>query len=260
MPNDAGDASRADRDADHGRYGPKRFVAFVDILGFSDFVGRADEQPELIEKIQKALAALATHSTGPENEAPHNAIQASVFSDNIVISGHDQPYGLGILLIGTAGICLRLLELGFLTRGGIAYGKLAHDKRMVFGPGLVEAAELERSVAHYPRVVLSESVVARAYELIEQAPDFGNFLRVDSDGLFFLHYLHKTLPAPFYRLCLPVGATLGGARLFEPVREVLLQLSARKDMPLRTRSKVVWMVSYLNRAAADLGLEPISPI
>ena len=181
-----------------------------------------------------------------------------MFSDNIVISGHDQPYGLGVLLLGAAGICLRLLELGFLTRGGIAYGKLAHDAHMVFGPGLIEAANLERTVAHYPRVVFSEGVVERARQLREQAPSFPNLLGIDNDGIHHLHYLQRTFPPAFYSLSLPVGSQLGPERLFLPIRQVLSEITDRTEVPLRTQSKVAWMVSYLNRVAPELQLEPIA--
>ena len=57
LPDDSGSV-RSDRDTEHGRYGPKRFVAFIDILGFSDFIEQADKQPELIPQIREALARI----------------------------------------------------------------------------------------------------------------------------------------------------------------------------------------------------------
>jgi hypothetical protein len=247
-----------DRDTEHGEYGPSRFVALIDILGFAELVRRLDQEPSLVDTIRTALAALTLYGTGPENEAPHNAVQTTVFSDNIVLSASDRPYALGILLLGCSGICLRLLELGFLTRGGIAYGRLAHDSRLVFGDGLVQAAELEAKVAVYPRVVLAKSVVDRMAKLLEHAPAYPNLGRVDFDGVHHLHYLHRKFPAEFYRLALPLGSTSSDGVSFLAIRNAILAAMGHSGSDLRVRSKVQWMVRYFNELATELGVEAIS--
>ncbi len=60
-------------------------------------------------------------------------------------------------------------------------GKLYHKNRVVFGPALVDAFELESKVAKFPRILISRS--AMGYIV-------GNpFVHVDVDGRPFLDYL-----------------------------------------------------------------------
>lgn len=46
---------------------------------------------------------------------------------------------------------IELLQLGFLTRGGITIGPVHHRDNIIFGPALIEAVALEKE-AHYPRI------------------------------------------------------------------------------------------------------------
>jgi hypothetical protein len=143
----------------------KRFVAFIDILGFRDIIARSTyEPPEItIEKILSALnypgpvakGKMLIGKVGDISESNHKATQ---FSDNIVISTDHNEAGLLYLVDHIEHIVFNLLKLGFFCRGGISSGPLYHNKNIVFGPAMVEAYDLERYKAVHPRVILSENV------------------------------------------------------------------------------------------------------
>lgn len=51
---------------------------------------------------------------------------------------------------------MELLSKIFLIRGGIAYGKIYHGNNMVYGPGLIEAYNIEQEVEN-PFIGISDS-------------------------------------------------------------------------------------------------------
>jgi len=85
------------------------------------------------------------------------AVQAGAFSDNYVLS---MPAEFGIrILLSAAALRIKLLQLGFLTRGGVTVGQMYHIDNVVFGPALIEAVALEKE-AHYPRLLCSDGLLA----------------------------------------------------------------------------------------------------
>jgi hypothetical protein len=85
------------------------------------------------------------------------AVQAGAFSDNYVLS---MPAEFAIrILLSAAALRIKLLQLGFLTRGGVTVGQMYHIDNVVFGPALIEAVALEKE-AHYPRLLCSDGLLA----------------------------------------------------------------------------------------------------
>jgi len=52
-----------------------------------------------------------------------------------------------------------LIDYGFIIRGAITIGDLYHDERIVFGPALNQAYEIESTIANYPRVIVDKRIV-----------------------------------------------------------------------------------------------------
>ena len=150
-----------------------RLVAYVDIIGWSSACCSEDrDELSCVREAARALAEVsednsenahaaleewATKNAGAQVNTMRREVRVSVFSDNYVVS-MPSSFGLRIAL-DVAGIALRLLRLGFLTRGGIARGKMRHDAQGAFGPALIEAVKLEGE-AHLPRILCSSEVVA----------------------------------------------------------------------------------------------------
>jgi hypothetical protein len=61
--------------------------------------------------------------------------------------------GFGFRILSSASaLCIKLLQLGFLTQGGVTIGPMHHHDNVVLGPAVIEAVALERE-AHYPRLL-----------------------------------------------------------------------------------------------------------
>lgn len=143
----------------------ERFVAFLDILGFSDIIHRTVlSPPEIsINEIISALVVpepaqkgkLIIGNVGDISKSDHKITQ---FSDSIVISTESTKAGLLHLIDHIERIAFSLLKMGFLCRGGVSKGLLFHDENIVFGPAMIDAYDLESKEAICPRIVLSKGV------------------------------------------------------------------------------------------------------
>ncbi len=130
-------------------------------------------------------------------------------------------------------------------RGGVEKGSLAIGPEFVFGSGLNAAYAAESSVAHWPRITISEAVLATFGDAVTEASDdpaveFGSLL-VDEDGQCFVHYLAWSLKS--------------GAPEFMLQRHkeaVVTRLAACKSNP-RASDKMRWAASYHDYSAKVLG-------
>jgi len=134
-----------------------RYVAFVDILGFSEIVRKTkhDETTVRVVALAHALTAIGSHHPSL-NE--NDDFQFQTFSDSIVMSSAATLTGLLHIFHSISELNISLLKPGLLTRGAVARGKLHHDRFVMFGPALLDAYGIETTVAKYPRVVLSRAV------------------------------------------------------------------------------------------------------
>ncbi|RTL53985.1 MAG: hypothetical protein EKK40_05470 [Bradyrhizobiaceae bacterium] len=146
----------------------ERIVVYIDILGWSqaclhDQEVRLVNAVKLIHDTAKDYSAFTkerigelTKRIGGQKNVLYETIQVGAFSDNIIIS---MPVAHGFRALQSAGnIVIGLLQQGFLTRGGVAVGKLHHRDNIVFGPALIKAVEIEKQ-AYFPRVICDDAVV-----------------------------------------------------------------------------------------------------
>jgi hypothetical protein len=108
------------------------------------------------------------------------------FSDSIVFS---KPFDLNSLhsFIETIGSWQKFLILqGLLCRGGITFGKHFVKDRFLFSKAMIDAYNLEKSRARFPRIVISEDLL----ELASTSIDI-NSMKIckEDDGEYFIHYL-----------------------------------------------------------------------
>lgn len=159
------------------------FVAFVDLLGFSEMVRSDCESagaPKHLEVLYDAHLRAVT-SLGKDLEA--GLIQ---FSDSIVFSRPFDLNSLGKFILAIAAWQKSLLCDGLLCRGGVTFGKHFLKDRFIFSKGLIDAYHLEKNEARYPRIAISRDLLELAI------PEGGNAsLRVlrEHDGVTFIDYL-----------------------------------------------------------------------
>jgi hypothetical protein len=236
-------------------------VLFVDLLGFSESTFRLDANLQasvlaLLTNIASLKSDFVSTTTKQENGTTHNVRPSiSTFSDHIVASyslarieaeENIKPLIVMAHLSGlVSSIALRALSIGFLTRGGVATGKLYHSGGVVFGEALVEAVALENRTAIYPRVVLSAQA-----GLFFNSRNYG-WTTEDFDGIHYIDY---------YRDCVLKavppgdGYAKGTEHWFMHAANVLEQnLSKLKDSKhTNERAKWVYFVRKLHEALSKL--------
>lgn len=177
----------------------ERVVAFIDILGFTKIIENSVIDDNEFSKTFYALSYFEneTRNNLEVGKAAEYGRIVTAFSDSIVISYPMSRATMRALL----GDVLRLQEavstFGYFIRGGVTFGKLFHEKGMIFGPALVEAYNMENKIAVYPRVILTpdyfsqfESLPNETAELLNVNPfHLDDLVIQDDDGHYFLDFL-----------------------------------------------------------------------
>jgi hypothetical protein len=118
------------------------------------------------------------------------------FSDCIVISYKaDRPAALFQLVNKLSLLVVSIADRGYLLRGGLTFGDLLHTDKIVVGPALLRAHELESTVAGVPRVIIDpiafDTVLTNPsyqHEPSEELEYVRSFLKQDTDGFWFFDY------------------------------------------------------------------------
>lgn len=148
------------------------YCAFIDILGFSEFIKNTPTPQAIIDALNK-VKSVAGYEHPMHAPRPALAIKSisgselkmnvSYFSDSIALSvPENEPWALTLILSWGLYITTELLtNHNLLVRGGIAKGRLYHKDNIVFGPALVRAHQLEVN-ANYPRIILDKGIIEDA--------------------------------------------------------------------------------------------------
>jgi hypothetical protein len=233
-----------------------RYVAFVDILGFSDIVVR-NAGPEMTE--QRLALVKTLHEIGNRelDKEYGEDFRFQQFSDSMIISDKATRTGLFNLLDAIAGLGRDLLANGFLIRGGIAKGYLHHDDQVVFGPAFLEAYQIETTIAEYPRVVLSAQTYVDFRNLVKERGTrkeiqalgdsewLKDLIKLDDDGPAFVHILRGLSDDDLLSDWNAIASTI--TRL----------LSEAMHDPRRYK-KLKWIAVYWNSTAMDTKRTKIS--
>ena len=222
----------------------ERAVAFLDVLGFSNLVSRAQTMPPDLKTLQGLRAVLDSHvqldnrTLAPS--VPKNVAPKYIFiSDSIIISSplrQGDYSGLAVVAVKTIQIAQKLLRSGHLLRGGISVGPVWHDETNIFGTGYIEAFKTEQAADH-PHVVLSESAGKAWAEVLGLVPG----LAAKYEGRLSLDVLN-----PAYLQ----GAEVHGAieDFFADTKECIT--SNLRSLPLgsASRAKWEWFAGFYNDA------------
>lgn len=190
-------------------------VAFIDILGFKEIVKKSERNPRLLKTIYQSLGFLKKRELPDkwnlqlveiEEDAQKRNLSdfdiadrtfSSAFSDSIVVSvivdDNNINASLSTLLANLAYVGSKFIMDGILIRGGITIGKIIHNETgIVFGQGLIDAYHLESRAAKYPRIILSDKLIAKLNYPLETKRDrfpYHQYLKRFSDGCVGLHQL-----------------------------------------------------------------------
>lgn len=170
----------------------KRVVCYFDILGFRGAICNGRVTASDIDRLFGEIDTVMEEWGG-------DVVDGSYFSDSFVVS-IKMMTGTIKHLNFIVKILEKLLEYGFLARGGIAYGDIIHTRSRVYGPALIEAVRAEER-AIYPRIIADGSLRNVTLPTIGNAKiDYLTFLtdyvfiKTDAvDGMPYVDYISSIL-------------------------------------------------------------------
>ncbi len=177
-----------------------RIVCFIDILGFSSIIKgtvsreKKKEAQQMLDNVCNALELLREYS----DEMSAYKISTTQFSDSIVISfpWNEEEWHLLSVFRTIKYIQVALLyRYQLLLRGGIVVGEMVHTDRLLVGPAMIDAYELESKCANSPRIVLDPKVMYRYNKLKSNAKKDGHIepndiIHKDFDGTSYIDYFN----------------------------------------------------------------------
>ena len=218
----------------------EKYVAFIDLLGFSNLVRASAESAAKQDAIVEAIGRLK--DTACCNPATDLVI--TYFSDCLVISSSRTPAGLVGMLQSIKTIAENLLVVDVLVRGGLTLGSIHHDTQFMFGPGMLAAYDMERCEAKHPTILISPQVKAD----------------VDDAGLSYLvlhdnaepdrHYVHYLISFSTYD-----PTPRNGLLILDGPAQLIRHFIARRlnaDVG-STWAKAEWLERYWNETVGTVG-------
>ncbi|RRB02660.1 hypothetical protein [Larkinella rosea] len=193
----------------------KRVVAFIDILGFKDIIKTSESNPAKLNLIYESLLFLKNREKPEEWNLQLIEIEeyaqkrglakfniadktsCTCFSDSIVISVQIEEENINeiisTLITNLSFIGAKLMTDGILFRGAITIGNIIHkDNGLVIGQALIDAYQLELSVAKNPRIILSKNLLEKLNYPIETNKDrfpYHQYLSRFDDGCVGFHQM-----------------------------------------------------------------------
>ncbi len=154
----------------------KKFVVFFDILGWRNKIAAAGEDAKAVARLHNILALFRMLADQKE-DSDRARSRMTTFSDNVVISHSLERQRSLVFLVGMIQVCAAMER--YLVRGGLTAGSIVHNEKVVFGPALNRAYELESRVAVFPRIVVDAACVSRFKD--------HSFI-VQEDGVYFFDF------------------------------------------------------------------------
>lgn len=236
----------------------KRYVTFVDILGFKEIVKKAESDEDYQKEVSDVLNYIANirdeNYNGIFSKYGINS-DVSVFSDSIVISHsckEDDADALYELLIDLMFLCIDLIDKGIYVRGGVVFGDIIHNKNISWGPALIEAYKLEENDAIYPRIIIDKNAIDNAKEKYAvkypydiDGSGLDRLILLDADGAYYLDYLSQYSEFDDYDNYI---------KWLNHIR-TNIELNLKKSLSPRIKMKYVWFANYYNKTISDLSKE-----
>lgn len=180
-----------------------KFVAFLDVMGFSNLVngGSIDNLESYFEKITEVLDKLRQDKAD---------IKSFLISDSIILIAPSGLSGFIQLLWAIRRIQSAILWRKILLRGAVSYGQVYYnkEKNIIVGKGFIKAYLLEQE-AVYPRVIIDPSIIRQLstdkkafLKQINKTLDYtfedrliykkSDFTKITDDGIF-IDYANKSI-------------------------------------------------------------------
>lgn len=204
----------------------ERLICFIDLLGFKQTIEQSMKEDEVrlrlfevFEEFRDGGLEKLIYGSVPYLAESGLISLGEVYGDDVL--QFDGDYGLVITQFSDSFVisapasnsascemlfrCLAIIKmqfffnLGMLMRGGMAIGKLVHNRGgALFGPAMNEAYAIESNLAIYPRVVVSE----KAYNFLDnifKGMMYEGVATIDNEGLPAFDLISIFLKWGYYR-------------------------------------------------------------
>jgi hypothetical protein len=213
--------ARAPAPPEEGYSYPEKYVAFVDILGFSDLVERADQDAKLRKNLAEILHIFQTTC----GTIPTIGTRVTQFSDSLVVTANRTEQGLRSILSGCEWLAMNLIQYAVLLRGGVAIGRVSHEPHILFGSGVNRAHQFEKSGGP-PRIGLAAEVVAD----IESFPLFNDSAVWTTDPESGVPMLHTLRQVEYYD-AVPISGGIVWDRTARHIADLIKANASDHNMP-----------------------------
>jgi hypothetical protein len=143
-------------------------VAFLDILGFTDFIVKAEDPNSkefkeftTLQDVIKSALEFTRNDAQKQHLFPEDVeLKCIYISDSFILSApvrsQNYPGFSGLVAVSIKAIQLahQLLKMGFLIRGGVAVGNVYRTDSNIFGTGYQDAYKTQCELARHPRIIL----------------------------------------------------------------------------------------------------------
>lgn len=159
----------------------KRYVCFLDVMGFKDLVSRRSHRQvfSLMKKLSDAKNSIRLAFDENENKKYHDIIYTTSFSDSIVVFTKDNSKTSLIALVAVAipHLMQSALSKGIPMKGALAFGEMSIDKegQIFFGQPLIDAYLLQEDVYYYGVVVHNSAEL-----LVSKTPTNKHFIDIST--------------------------------------------------------------------------------
>lgn len=129
----------------------KRFVAFIDIMGFKDLVMRSTHQ-QVYKMMQVITDERERMASIDWSDMKENMVKTTTYSDSIIIySKDDSEISFESISYTIAGLTSSLFAEGIPHKGAIAFGTMTLDteRSIYFGQPLIDAYLLQEEISFY---------------------------------------------------------------------------------------------------------------
>ncbi|MDB5073381.1 MAG: hypothetical protein JWM87_4492 [Candidatus Eremiobacteraeota bacterium] len=232
-----------------------KLVFMADVLGFSDMVRSARTLSTGRLTLDRFRLMVDDASTALDKHRPpglHRPRTWNIrtYTDNFLLETRLQKGGRADLLNvlqAAAAFQYALVRHGFLSRGAISIGYNYTKDKVIFGQALVEAHDLESTIAAVPRIILANSVrrllahhFSEDLRTNRKPPGISPPILEDHDGQWFINYLTETLARDGN------GETRIDGRTIAFHRELLITNLGNNKLKQRVREKYIWAAGYHN--------------
>ena len=234
------------------------FIAYLDILGYKEKVGKGDAK--LAEIIDDLLNKAEQIAKDAEKHTRYyvDKIEIKAFSDNIIVCTK-KHWDTLFMMVGL--FQNYMIENGYFIRGALCYSDLYFGDRFLFGKGIIMAHEIESKLSIYPRILLHSSYKKAVIDLENDDIIFDALTAVagmlpmylyDSDGYMFLNYLHiaYVMQEKMDEISLDKMLEVHRTKINYAIRECEERCYSPNVM-----QKFLWCMEYHNRFCAENGYE-----